>query len=542
MIGSTKVTTGQIFPQTACRSWQNGLELARLLALLVCCGGALGVLAGACRAQDDASVQDDVDSSSGLAVLAALETATVSAIERAESSVVAISRVRRDRAPGVAINPMQPGALTVPFLAQQTPHDPDFIPSFFGSGIVISDDGYIVTCGHVLDDPRENDYTIWLNKESYAARVVGLPAKVMASDPFSDLAVLKIEASNLKPVKFSQTELRKGQFVLALGNPLAIARDGRASASWGIISNLNRFSPNELGSGDATKETIHHYGTLIQTDAKLNLGMSGGALINLKGEVVGLTTALAAVSGQEQSAGFAIAADAMFQRAIDVLKSGKLPEFGFLGIQPEDVRSTDKSRGFHGARVSVVIPGLPGELAGLRAEDVIFKVAGRPIQDRNDLFRELSQAPAGDQVELMVQRFRPGRNSPDVLRLPAVLSKKPMATRRPGFASNSQPRWRGMLVEYATAIPTELSRVGLGGGRLAPKLAILSVDPDTQAWQAGLRPGFGVMSVAGTRVETPADFYRIMADHAGEVPVELVVIRSLDRPETVVVQGQVVGQ
>ncbi len=99
----------------------------------------------------------------------------------------------------------------------------------------------------------------------------------------------------------------------------------------------------------STKESLHQFGTLIHTDAKLNLGTSGGALINLRGEMVGLTTSLAAISGFEQAAGYAIAVDDMFLRVLESLKAGKLPEFGFLGIQPEDLRSIDIERGFHGA-------------------------------------------------------------------------------------------------------------------------------------------------------------------------------------------------
>ncbi len=472
-----------------------------------------------------------------LSVVAAVEQATISAIESAERSVVAIARIRRNQAPAAQVDQLRFDQFRLgnPFPSPDLPDNPDFVPTLFGSGIVISDDGFIVTCGHVLGDPREHDYYVWLDKQSYAARVVGMPAKVLASDPFSDLAVLKIDASNLKPAIFGQAELRKGQFVIALGNPQAIARDGRASASWGIVSNLNRVAPSEAAAGEGGKETLHHFGTLIQTDAKLNLGMSGGALVNLKGEVVGLTTALAASAGYEQSAGYAIAVDEMFLRVIESLKAGKIPEFGFLGIQPEDLRSVEKARGLTGARVSVVIPGLPGEQAGLRADDVIFQVNQHSIVDRNDLFRELSLAAAGTDVQLSVHRFRPGRSTPEALQLPAHLSKKPISTKRPGYAVNGPGKWRGMLIDYATAVSPELIRSGLGGNRRgALKLAILSVDPDTPAWNAGLRPGHSVVSVDGVTVESPEDFYRQVQVELG--PVALSVFRGDGRAETIEVE------
>ena len=484
------------------------------------------------QAQSPAQADDQA-----LAVVAAIEAATVSAIDRAQHSVVAIARVGRARAPAAQLDQLRldPFRLGNPFPLLDRPDNADFVPTLFGSGIVISDDGFIVTCGHVLDNPREHDYYVWLDKQSYAARVVGMPAKVLASDPFSDLAVLKIDASNLRPATFSQHELRKGQFVIALGNPQAIARDGQASASWGIVSNLKRVAPADPDAGDSGKDTIHHFGTLIQTDAKLNLGMSGGALVNLRGEVVGLTTALAATAGYEQAAGFAIATDAMFLRVVETLKAGKLPEFGFLGIQPDDLRTFEKSRGMNGARVSVVIPGLPGEQAGLRADDVIYQVDDNQVTDRSDLFRQLSQASAGTQVRLYVHRFRPGRNAPESLQLSAMLSKKPLNTRWPGYAVNAPVSWRGMLVDYATAVSSDWTRSGLGGGRrVAVKLAIESVDPDTPAWNAGLRPGYGLISVGETTLESPDDFYRLVADPAlAELPVDLTIVRPDGRRESI---------
>lgn len=472
-----------------------------------------------------------------LALASSIEEATISAIDRAESSVVAIARIARGRAPAAQLGQLNIDQFRMgnPFPLQNAPDSPDFVPTLFGSGIVISDDGFIVTCGHVLDDPREHDYYVWLDKQSYLARVVGLPAKVLASDPFSDLAVLKIDASNLQPAIFQERALRKGQFVIALGNPQAIARDGQPSASWGIVSNLQRVAPADPAAGESGRDTIHHFGTLIQTDAKLTMGMSGGALINLKGEVVGMTTALAATTGYEQAAGFAIATDAMFQRVVESLKAGKLPEFGFLGIQPDDLRSFEKSLGFSGARVSVVIPGLPGEQAGLRTDDVIYQVDDAQVDDRRDLFRELSQAAAGSQVKLYVHRFRAGRSAPDVLQLSATLSKKPLNPRQLGYAVDSPTKWRGLLVDYATAISSDWTRGGLGGNRRTSfKVAVQSVDPDTPAWQAGLRPGYGVLSVHGKDVREPQDFYHAVDDpQLATQSLELRIVRPDGRAESI---------
>src|SRR5207253_7102267 len=133
----------------------------------------------------------------------------------------------------------------------------------------------------------------WIGRKPYRATV-------KAADPWFDLALLKVEGAGLKPISFGDGHsVKKGAFVIALGNPYAIARDGKPSASWGIISNLQRQAPPPRTATRASdgRETLHHYGTLIQTDARLELGTSGGALVNLKGEMIGLTTSLAALSG-----------------------------------------------------------------------------------------------------------------------------------------------------------------------------------------------------------------------------------------------------
>jgi S1-C subfamily serine protease len=170
----------------------------------------------------------------------------------------------------------------------------------------------------------------------------------------------------------------------------------------------------------------------------------------------------------------------------------------------------------------------------LQPEDVIFQVNDTRIRNRNDLFRELSLAAAGENVELGVLRPRTGRSSPLVLTLMASMSKKLVASTRPSYALHSPPVWRGMVVEYATAVPSELTRGGMLAGRQgAPKLAVLSVEPDTPAWNAGLRPGYGILSVNRQAVESPDEFYQQVADANSEVT--LTVIRAEQRSEAITV-------
>ncbi|MFB3107205.1 MAG: S1C family serine protease, partial [Pseudomonadales bacterium] len=153
----------------------------------------------------------------------------------------------------------------------------------YATGVVVDRNGLILTNYHTLGDALRNDYVVWVSGKAYSN--VG----VKAADPWSDLAVLEIDAKDLKPIVLGDaTELKKGRIVIALGNPHAIARDGHASATWGIVSNLRRKVDGPLEGGEgpnsvalSDRETRYHYGALIQTDARLARGSSGGPLLDL---------------------------------------------------------------------------------------------------------------------------------------------------------------------------------------------------------------------------------------------------------------------
>ncbi|RMF38273.1 MAG: PDZ domain-containing protein [Planctomycetota bacterium] len=469
-----------------------------------------------------AQTTDSTTGSAPRASLLDLQSATTEAIARAEKSVVAIARVRRDRSPTdrTRLSPLR----VIPFVADPSPLDPDFVPTHYGSGVIISSDGFIVTCAHVVDDPRLYDYYVWTAGQGFPAEVVARPAKAYASDPFSDLAVLKISADGLTPIRFGDTgQLRRGQFVIALGNPEAVARDGRPTASFGIISNLNRVAPSE---GDdhspASRESIHQFGTLIQTDVRVAIGSSGGALVNLDGEMVGLLTSLVALSGLERPAGFAIAADDLFQRVIERMKLGELPEFGFLGIQPEDLRLHERMRGLRGARVVNVIAGLPGQEAGLQPDDIIFRVGQESVDSRNDLFRALSRVAPGTRLPIYVYRIQRASNRLGTQRLEARISKKHIGTSRPAYALNPPQQWRGIAVEYATALPVDPFRRPGPAPVEMPDVAVLSVEPQSPAWEAGVRPGAGIRTLNGKTIRSPQDFYTLADAVTGPAELELV--------------------
>lgn len=448
--------------------------------------------------------------SSALETAAAMERLVTDAIERAEKSVVAIARVRREKDA-----PAGPEDLTLPAFPLDRdagPTDPKFVPNEFGTGVVIDAKGLIVTNYHVIGDVRGADYYVWLARKPYAA-------KVKAADPWLDLAVLQVEADNLRPIAFGDGRaVKKGQFVIALGNPYAIARDGQPSAAWGIISNLQRQAPAPRSATRASdgRETLHHWGTLIQTDARMELGSSGGALVNLKGEMIGLTTSLAALSGYERPGGFAIPVDEDFRRALDTLKTGRLPDYGFLGVAPRTLAVSDRQRGRFGASIEDIVPATPAAAAGLKSGDVITHVDGRQVWDEVDLIRQVSALAADTQITLSVQR---GNRT---LKAPVKLSKKRLEGPRPGYAEVEPTTWRGLRVEYATAAP--LFRDQSRDLDPAGSVGVIEVEQGSAAWKAGLRPGDFVSHVAKTRVATPQQFHDAVASLPGEVLLRLTAV------------------
>lgn len=478
--------------------------------------GHLGLLSVACLLLWASATASAQSPGTGLEAAVALEKVLVKAIEDAEDSVVAIARMPKQQPLGLP-----------------RPLDSNVVPSGYGTGVVIDADGLILTNYHVLGDIEKNDYYVWRKRR--VSRVTDIRAdreledrkledaertkarKVVAADPWLDLAVLQIDADDLKPIRFGDAgTLKKGQIVIALGNPYAIARDGEISASWGIISNLKRQAPPPPGEEPVPGKdaTLHQYGTLIQTDARLPQGASGGALVNLRGEMIGLTSSLAALSNGETTAGFAIPVDDRFKRVVETLKAGRRADFGFLGVSSERLVDDARRGETPAVRIDQVVPGTPAARARLRPSDYLTHVDGVPVESWNDLIREVSGLPVGRKVRLSV--IRDGRRIPDI---EVTLGKKYLNTSRPSYGKLEEPLWRGMRVDYATAVPPEIFQtraLELGWGEC---VAVCEIEPDSPAWKAGLRRWTYISHVGDKPALNPEVFYDLVAGRTG--PVEL---------------------
>lgn len=379
------------------------------------------------------------------------------------------------------------------------------VPESFGSGVVIDPRGLILTNYHVIHGATKVFVRLPGKRGSYA--------DIHAADPRSDLAVLRLiqKGGPYDAIRLGDGDkLERGQFLLSLANPFAAGfRDGQPSASWGILSNLRRRVPT-LEKEQERVKPLHYYGILLQTDVRLNLGCSGGALLNLKGELVGLTSAMAAIQGGETPGGFAIPMDAAYRRIIEVLKRGEEVEYGFLGVGPGE-RGPDAKQG---VTIQNITPGSPAEVEGhLRMGDTILAVNGRAVNESDDLFLLLGTSLAGNKVRLDIGR--PGVRDP--VKVQVALAKFYVPGKKIASSLGERPYYKGLRVDYASLIVQQaFQRLHIPRGVL-----ICDVQSGSAAANALLKTGEVITHVNDIPVLTPAQFYRTVAAAQGTVELTL---------------------
>jgi serine protease Do len=255
-----------------------------------------------------------------------------------------------------------------------------------GSGVIVSPEGYLLTNNHVVDGATDVRVTL-SDKREFQARVVGTDAK-------TDIAVLKIDAGNLSPITIGDSsKAQVGDTVLAIGDPFGVGE----TVTKGIVSATGR---GNLG--------IEDYEDFIQTDAPINPGNSGGALINARGELIGINTAIISHgSGGNQGIGFAIPSNLARTVLEDILQNGKVTR-AYLGVYPQDV-TPEIAKAFgetdpRGVLVGDVTPNSPAQAAGLRRGDIILEVNGKAMANSNQLRMTISMMRPGSEAQLKVER------------------------------------------------------------------------------------------------------------------------------------------
>lgn len=262
----------------------------------------------------------------------------------------------------------------------RNPRDEALVQNSLGSGAIVTNEGHIITNNHVVDQVDEIEVQL-SDGQTKKARVVGADEQV-------DLAVLKIDNPGVKPLKLADSDtVQPGDFVLAIGNPFGFEE----TVTEGIISSKGRPNRSDF------------FGELLQTDAAINPGNSGGPLINLRGEVIGINTAIASTTGGSQGVGFAIPSNTVRTALESLLKQGRIIR-GYLGIQTRGLQPGESGTDTDGVTVADVLAGSPAAQAGVQPGDVIRKFDGHDVKNFPTLRTLVAQTQLNKQVELEILR------------------------------------------------------------------------------------------------------------------------------------------
>jgi Do/DeqQ family serine protease len=462
--------------------------------------GAAGFATGRVAAEPTHEAQPTVTRAASSPMTARLgATASYSdVVERVAPAVVTV-RVERRVAPMDTSLPPQ----LRDFFGEQMPRGMQPAPprraSGLGSGVVLRADGYIATNAHVVGD-AERVQVEFHDRRTLSATVVGL-------DEASDLAVLKVDATDLPTVPLGDTSgVRVGDVVLALGNPLGVGQ----TVTMGIVS----------AKGRTTGLGADSYEDFIQTDAPINQGNSGGALVNLSGELVGINSQILSRSGGNIGLGFAIPAE-MVRSVTDQLISDGVVRRSQLGVVVQGL-TADLAAGLgldepRGALVSDVTPDSPAARSGLKAGDVITAIDGRAVIDGNALRNQVASTTPGSTVTLDVMREGETRQ------VTAELVAQPSRVKSRASAATEGDAGDARLGVAVSPVTPEL-RARLGLPQSSTGLVVTNVDPAGPAAEAGLQEGDVITSANGTSVADVDTLRGALASRTGR-PAVLTVTR-----------------
>ncbi|MBN1492394.1 MAG: trypsin-like peptidase domain-containing protein [Phycisphaerae bacterium] len=348
------------------------------------------------------------------------------------------------------------------------------VPSI-GSGVIIRADGMILTNEHVVHAAERIIVVLHDHSEHE-------PMAVYA-DARSDLAIVQIDADGLTPAPLGDlSRVRPGHWAFAMGNPFGLGSDGTTVVSEGIVSAVGRQLTRRLDPSG-----MRYYGNLIQTSAAINPGNSGGPLVNLYGEVIGISTAISTRTGTNEGVGFAVPIEARTKAIIEKLIRGEPVEYGFLGVA---IRPAPRGAGGvgSGAMIESVGPGSPAEKGNLKEGDIIVELDGTRVEDSDHLVRLVGASPVGERVRITY--YRDGRRGEATVEL----SRRELP---PGSAP-AELSWRGMILRE----PTVAVRQQFSLPDDATGLVVMDVVPDSAAVHAGVKPGMRILAVNDTEVPT----------------------------------------
>jgi serine protease Do len=448
---------------------------------------------------DSVALAQERDSRAGMLSPDLMSFADVA--ERVSPSVVTLrsqKRLRAGNGQGPATEP-SPEDFFRRFFGQ--PFDRDQLVRGLGSGFIVDASGIILTNNHVVEGADQVTVRFADGRE--------LEAEVVGTDPESDVAVVRVEATGLPAVRFGDSDaIRVGEWVLAIGSPFGQHLEHTVTA--GIISAKGRSS---VGLAD--------YEDFLQTDAAINPGNSGGPLVNLRGEVVGMNTAIASRTGGYQGVGFAIPIN-MADRIMQQLReSGKVTR-AWLGVSIQELTPA-MARGLdlgdaRGIVVADVVGGSPADRAGIETGDVILGLDGQPAESVTSFRNRIAATRPGSRVRLEVQRD--GRKRDIEVELEEKESER--VAQAPAARSDGPDAALGLRI--ADLSPELVQRYEIEG---APRdgVVITGVEPNSPAEEAGLRAGDLVRSVNRRRVDSVRELTAALRDLGEDDPVVLLVRR-----------------
>ena len=366
-----------------------------------------------------------------------------------------------------------------------------------GSGMIISADGYVLTNNHVVGGADEVKVSLSDGRE-FSAEVVGTDRK-------TDIAVLKLKATGLVPVQWGDSDsLKVGEWVIAVGSPFGLDQTVTA----GIISAKGRANVG-----------LAEYEDFLQTDAAINPGNSGGPLVNMRGEVVGLNTAIASRTGGFMGVGFAIPSNMARSVVKSILEKGKVVR-GWLGavIQDlnEDLAKSFRFSGKEGVLIGDLVPDGPGAKAGLQAGDIVLKFNGRAVPDARHLKNAVADTAPNTEVTLEI--FRDGRPQTLRVKIGELTDEASSLASRGGPGETASKL--GMTVRPLT--PEIAANLGI---ERAEGVVVTDVESGSVAAEASIRPGDVIVSVGGKAVRNLADYRNAMSQVDLSEGVRMQVLR-----------------
>jgi serine protease Do len=446
-------------------------------------------------------------SSKSLDILTQLSDAQSEVAAVATPSVVNISTMRviksRDEAPFDLFD----DPFFRRFFGDQFPHPnipKEHKEQSLGSGVIVSEDGYIVTNNHVIEKAQEIKVLL-SNKKDYNAKLIG-------ADPKTDIAVIKIDGKGLTALPWGDSnKLKVGEIVFAIGNPFGLNQ----TVTMGMISAVGRAN---VGIAD--------YEDFIQTDAAINPGNSGGALINARGELIGINTAILSRTGGYQGIGFAVPST-MARQVMDSLVKYKKVVRGWLGVSIQEVTS-DLAEEFgvkdlKGALVSGVIKGSPAEKAAIKQGDVILQYNGKVVEDTGHLRNMVSQTPIGTKVHVKLLRQKKEVEVDVVIaELPKKMAEAPSRNTEESEENQEESSaLTGLVVRELT--PDLAARLGIDENENG--VVVVKVDTDSKLFEAGIRPGDIVLQINQKNIATIEDYKKAASKIRSKERVLLLIRR-----------------